>query len=222
MRDADVRFALLRDLAARFEGDANTRIVQEMGIWSGSVRVDVAVINGRLHGYEIKSAKDTLHRLDDQLSLYNQVFDEVTLVVADKHYYKASRKIPKWWGISIAVPQSDGTISIRKSRHSKPNANVVPLQLARLLWRSELLEILGRHDDDRGVRRGTSEVLALRLAQSLSLLELQAEVRNALKARTGWLPTVCLRQEKDADLRKIRPTEDGFRHLVADLSPRSA
>lgn len=189
MRDADVRHALLRDLGVQFEDDPETRIVQEMGIWSGSVRIDVAVINGRLHGYELKSAKDTLERLDDQAALYNQVFDEVTLVTADKHYYKAIKKIPRWWGISIAVPQKDGSVAIRVSRKAKPNKNVVPLQIARLLWRVELLEILARYGLDRGVRSGTAEAIAGRLAERLPLILLQQEVRSAIKARTGWLPT---------------------------------
>src|SRR5690242_16512429 len=119
MRDADVRQAVLADLALEYQGDASTRIVQEMGIWSGSVRIDVAVINGKLHGYELKSARDTLERLDAQAELYNQVFDHVTLVTAERHYYMAIKKIPRWWGISIAVPQKDGTVKIRQSRPPK-------------------------------------------------------------------------------------------------------
>lgn len=187
MRDADVRAALLRDLAREFEGDMSTRIVQEMGIWSGSVRVDVAVINGALHGYELKSARDTLERLEGQAELYSQVFDQVTLVVADKHYYKAAKRIPKWWGISVAVPQQDGVVAIRGSRAPKQNKKVVPIQLARLLWRQELLEILSRHEIDRGVRSATVEVMASRAAERLSLSVLKDEVRQALKIRSGWL-----------------------------------
>lgn len=46
MRDLDVRTALRRELAQQHSGDDRTLIVEEMGIWSGSVRVDVAVVNG--------------------------------------------------------------------------------------------------------------------------------------------------------------------------------
>jgi hypothetical protein len=217
MRDADVRHALLRDLDAQFRGDPDTRIVQEMGIWAGSVRIDVAVINGRLHGYELKSAKDTLERLDDQAALYNQVFDNVTLVTADKHYYKALKKVPKWWGISIAVPRKDGTISIRVSRKPRANKAVVPLQVARLLWKTELLEILERHQLVRGVRSGTSEAMASRLAERLQPSILREEVRRAIKARVGWLSKASdLPQAKDGDLRLCLPTGDDCQRPEAD------
>ena len=55
MRDRDVRCAVMAYLDRLHAGDADTRVVQEMGIWSGSVRVDIAVINGELHGFELKS-----------------------------------------------------------------------------------------------------------------------------------------------------------------------
>jgi len=187
MRDADVRTALLKSLAEQHAGDSETYVVQEMGVWSGTVRIDVAVINGQLNGYELKSAKDTLERLDAQAELYNQVFDHVTLVTAERHYLKAYKKIPKWWGITIAVPQKDGTVTLRLSRSAKPNRNVVPLQVARLLWRSEALELLERYGLDRGIRGGTIEALATRLAERLPLATLQDDVRSILKARAARL-----------------------------------
>jgi hypothetical protein len=187
MRDADVRASLLKSLAEEYAGDRETRIVQEMGIWAGSVRIDVAVINGRLHGFELKSARDTLERLDRQVELYRQVFDRVTLVVADKHLYKALHKIPEWWGISIAVPtRSDGVI-IRDSRPATRNPELVPLQVARLLWRAEALEILERHGLAKGYRSATADALASQLADRLAITTLRNEVRAALKARLGWL-----------------------------------
>ena len=51
MRDADIRKAVRTMLDAQHVGDDDTRIVEEMGVWSGSVRVDIAVINGELHGF---------------------------------------------------------------------------------------------------------------------------------------------------------------------------
>ena len=79
MRDLDVRTAVRAQLVAAHADDDNTRIVEEMGIWSGSVRVDVAVINGELAGWELKSARDNLRRLPQQAELYSQVFDRMTI-----------------------------------------------------------------------------------------------------------------------------------------------
>jgi len=187
MRDADVRSAVLADLGAKYAGDCDTRIVEEMGIWSGSVRIDVAVINGRLHGYELKSARDNLDRLDRQVELYRQVFDRVTLVTADKHVYKAYSKIPEWWGISIAALSSNGKISVRESRAARRNPELVPIQVARLLWRDEALAILERCGLDKGYRSANADELALRLVEFIPVTTLRREVRTALKSRAGWL-----------------------------------
>jgi hypothetical protein len=48
-------------------------MLDEFGLEHGEVRVDVAVINGELHGYEIKSERDTLERLPRQVKAYSAV-----------------------------------------------------------------------------------------------------------------------------------------------------
>src|SRR5579864_2664888 len=113
MRDSDVRTAVRAWLNAKYAADPNTRIVEEMGIWSGSVRIDIAVINGELHGFELKSERDTLARLEGQAELYSQVFDRMTLVTAERHLNKAQSKIPPWWGITTADFGSDRTIALK-------------------------------------------------------------------------------------------------------------
>lgn len=186
MRDAEVRAAVLEMLTQRH--DADTRIVQEMGIWAGSVRVDVAVINGELQGYELKSARDTLERLPAQARLYSQVFDRVVLVAADRHAVPAMDKIiPKWWGVTLAYVDEGGATKLREIEQPKLNPNIDPLQLARLLWRDEALSVLKKYNLDRGMRSRTVEIIATRLAKQLSLNALRHEVRETLKKRAGWL-----------------------------------
>src|SRR6185312_2727790 len=96
MRDSDVRKATLAMLAALHEGDNTTRIVEEMGVWSGAVRVDIAVINGKLWGYELKSDSDTLERLPRQAEIYGKVFDRMTLIVGNRHADRAFKVVPRW------------------------------------------------------------------------------------------------------------------------------
>ncbi|HEX2652354.1 MAG TPA: sce7726 family protein, partial [Xanthobacteraceae bacterium] len=115
MRDADVRRAVRAMLDQRHAGDLDTYIVEEMGIWSGSVRIDIAVINGELCGFELKSDRDTLERLPLQSDLYSRVFDRVDLVIGRRHAQKAETYIPEWWGIQIASPADDG-VSLRQKR----------------------------------------------------------------------------------------------------------
>lgn len=186
MRDVDVRIAVRSLLAREHLGDADTRIVEEMGIWNGAVRIDLAVINGEMAGYELKSAKDTLSRLPAQATLYNAVFDRVHLVAAEKHVSPAIAGIPAWWGILVAVQADDG-VRLECFRQSAINDDVQPIQIARLLWRDEAIAILERHQATRGVRSATREKVASRLIDTLSIDELRLEVRTCLKRRETWL-----------------------------------
>jgi hypothetical protein len=187
MRDIDVRLAVRKSLDDAHAGDSETRIVEEMGIWAGSVRVDIAVINGELHGVELKSARDTLERLPNQITLYSEVFDRMTLVVAERHVEKAIASIPGWWGVVVATNDSQECVRLHPVRSGSENLGLSPLQIARLLWRSEALSILQRTFRDKGVRSKSSDVVARRLAESLPVDILRAEVRVALRARFNWL-----------------------------------
>lgn len=185
MRDSDVRAAVRTYLQAQYADDS--RIVEEMGIWSGTVRIDIAVINGELHGFELKSERDTLARLTEQAELYSQVFDRMTLVTAKRHLDKAISKIPSWWGITEAYFATGDSVRLKPIKKGERNKDIDPIQLARLLWRPEALAILERRGLSRGYKSRTADVIAARLAEMLSPNELAAEVRFVLKSRTDWL-----------------------------------
>lgn len=193
MRDIDVRVALRSRLFAEHKGDSDTRVVEEMGIWSGSVRIDVAVINGELSGYEIKSDRDTLERLPVQAEIYSRSFDRVSLVVGAKHVKKANAIVPKWWGIIIARESENGLL-LSERRTPKLNPRPDPVMVARLLWRDEALRILEQHDLDRGFRSKPAETIYNRLADELPYIRLSQHVRHALKTRKGWLRQEISRQ----------------------------
>lgn len=186
MRDADVRDVVRRSLQDAHRDDLDTRIVEEMGIWGGSARIDVAVINGELHGVELKSERDTLARLDRQIELYDKVFDRVTLVVGLNHLDGALRKAPEWWGLTTALPTDSGIV-LSAHREAAMNPAVSAFHLARLMWRDEALECLARHGGTRGLVRAASDALAEVLAARLDLTTLRLEVRTKLKSRTNWL-----------------------------------
>ena len=68
-KDQDIRSVLNQKLEKKYR-DADTIIINELGLLQGLCRVDVAVINGIIHGYEIKSEADTLERLPLQAKLW--------------------------------------------------------------------------------------------------------------------------------------------------------
>jgi hypothetical protein len=188
MRDSDVRRAVLDWLAGEHAHEMErTRIVEEMGVWSGSVRIDVAVINGSLSGYELKSDRDTLERLPFQRDLYGRVFDFVHLVVGSRHLEKATALVPEWWGVRVAV-MCNGAVELRRHREPQRNPSPDPYLVAQLLWKDEALRVLEAFDLATGWRSKKIKLIHQRLATELPFDELQEHVRNALKARPlEWL-----------------------------------
>jgi hypothetical protein len=186
LRDTDVRRALLHRLEVQYSDDDATRIVEEMGVWSGSVRIDVAVINGELSGFELKSDRDTLDRLPLQAELYSKVFDRVTLVCGERHAVKATQLVPAWWGITVANDGING-VSLEDSRPSEGNPAADPYLIAQLLWRTEVVSILGRTGIGRGLSGMRVKELHTLLASTLDRKNLAEVVRTALKARADWL-----------------------------------
>jgi hypothetical protein len=68
--DSEIRTALHSKKLSRLRSSQEVLIVDELGLAHARSRVDIAVINGCLHGYEIKSAQDTLARLPAQIATY--------------------------------------------------------------------------------------------------------------------------------------------------------
>lgn len=184
MRDADVRSALIARLMAQHENDPDTRIVEEMGVWSGHVRIDVAVINGELCGFELKSDRDTLARLPNQAQIYSRVFDRVELVVGTRHSKEAIKLVPKWWGITTAQMVDRG-IELSPVRTAKRNPRLEPYLIAQLLWKAESLELLAKNGLAEGWKSKKVKDIHVRLAECLPLDELRDGVRASLKMRPG-------------------------------------
>jgi hypothetical protein len=184
MRDADVRGALHAILDEQHPDREDTRFVDELDL-CGMVRVDVAVINGTLSGYELKSDRDNLNRLENQVVYYSKVLDHATLVVGERHHAHAVQSLPDWWGVMVAVQTGEAT-TLHDDRPATWNATVEPLALAQLLWREEALDELTVRGLDRGVRSKPRTALWQVLAAEVPTTELRATVRRRLKDRAGW------------------------------------
>jgi len=182
MRDSDVRMALRHKLQCKHAHDRSTRIVEEMGIWSGAVRIDMAVINGQLAGFELKSDSDTLLRLPYQIEIYGKVFDRVTLVVGRKLYAEAIECIPHWWGCVLAEMKNDKVV-LQPKRRARRNPGLDAHVLAQLLWKDEAVAILEKRGLAGGRRSKRAAEITDQLVENLSYRQLASHVRDALKAR---------------------------------------
>jgi hypothetical protein len=159
---------------------------REWSIGVGATRVDVAAINGRIIGCEVKSARDNFGRLPSQVELYSAILDTAVLAVEGPAAAERARHLlPNWWGIWLARPTARGAVfDVIQEPGSNPSPD--PMSIAQLLWRDEAYSILDTRGLSGGLRKATRWRLWEALAAQLPLPELQLDVRNAIKARPEW------------------------------------
>jgi hypothetical protein len=186
--DSEIRKALKENLAAAFRADPETLILEELGLRHGATRVDIVVVNGFLHGFEVKSDRDTLKRLARQVRMYSEILDYVTLVVGRRHARKAEPAVPCWWGIQVAEHGRDGQLQLLDVRRPSENPSPDKVAIAKLLWRDEALAFLEELGSADGLRSKPRRTIYGRLAEVVPLDGLRARVRHQLKSRTDWRP----------------------------------
>jgi len=190
--DIIIRSVLKKDLINRHAQDEKVRIIEELGIKHGTARVDIAVVNGIMHGYEIKSDQDTLQRLPEQMNVFNSVFDKMTLVVGKNHLYQAINMVPEWWGIIVAKINNNGSVIFNVIRGEEFNKNQDSVSIARLLWREEALKILEKNNEANGFHSKPRDLIYEKLAGVLDQKILSEEVRETIFLRTDWRPDAPL------------------------------
>lgn len=186
LRDLDIRNALKKRLTDEYKNDPNTLIIDELGLCQGVSRIDIAVINGRILGYEIKSGKDTLERLPVQIEIYNKVFDEITIVTCENHSRKVMDLIPEWWGIYLVGKAENDPIGFIELRSPKNNPSIDLFSIAQLLWRNESITILKRRGFAKGIISKPRFEAWGRLVKNLNPDELKKSVRDQLRIRANW------------------------------------
>ncbi len=183
---ADIRYALYARHLHRIRARPDTLVINELGLAHAKCRIDVAVINGCIHGYEIKSAIDTLGRLDRQLKIYCQTLQKLTLVVATKHVDAVMGIIPKWCGLIEVKEGPRGGISFHRMQKSQSNPHVKPYMVAHLLWREEVKDLL----KERGVAlrdlQGNRKQLYKMLCKTMSLNEITTSILGCMEHRKAW------------------------------------
>jgi hypothetical protein len=67
----------------------------------GECKADLAILNGTSTVYEVKSERDSLSRLERQLSAYAKVFAQVYVIVAEPHLDAVRGSVPRDVGIMV-------------------------------------------------------------------------------------------------------------------------
>lgn len=184
LADADVRPALRARVLKRHAKEPDTVLLDELGVCRGQVRVDLAVVNGLFHGFEIKSDRDTLRRLEGQVEVYSKVLDRATLVAGEHHLAAAMAMIPDWWGVWRIEEFKAGPI-FKQVRRERRNPSREARALVEMLWADEAVSLLEAKNLARGVRGKPRHVVWDRVCEHLELEEIAAAVRAHLKATAG-------------------------------------
>lgn len=186
MNDVEIRQNFHRKRLRWQHAQKDTLVIDELGLHHGKCRADIAVINGHLVGYEIKSNNDSLCRLEDQVKAYNAVFDKVFIVVGDRYINSIKNYIPEWWGGIASVRGLRGAVNFDIIREARTNKKIDPISIAQLLWRNEVEEILQQKKLPPQILRQPRAVLHKYLINTLNICELRKCVREYIKKRKNW------------------------------------
>jgi len=170
----------------KYHADENTLVIDELGLNHGKNRADIAVVNGLMIGYEIKSDTDSLYRLEKQIKSYNEIFDEINIIVGLRHFKNICKNLPEWWGIITVEKISKNSVKFNLVRKPRRNKNILPTSIARLLWRDEVIRLLKQKNVSSKTLRLPRSYLYETLANTMTTNELRQSVRKALKMRKNW------------------------------------
>ena len=184
MNDPTIRGLLRQTELAPYLVDQSSKVVEELKLPVAGARIDFAVFNCHLHGFEIKSAVDTLQRLPNQLIAYSKVFDYLTIVTELKYHERILHIVPHWVGVSICWSKGKENF-FDVIQPPSYNDNKDGFYIAQLLWHSELVDLIKEAAIPfrKHYRRW---ILCELLANNFNTPDLAALVRTKIKQRKTW------------------------------------
>lgn len=134
-------------------------------------------------GFEFKSDRDTLKRLERQVHDYERFCDRNYLVTGQKYKDKAPDEIPEHWGIYVVYLDNEETLQLECVRKAQPNTKRMRFHnQLRLLWRSELIPLIRKYQLG-GVTRKNKLELVRTLEHNLEKEVLRRELLDTLIER---------------------------------------
>lgn len=155
-------------------------LVNEMVVGDWSRRADLAVVNGKLHAFEIKSDLDTLNRLEGQIGTYLLRFDKVTVVTTQKHLTRIKGMTPDNVEIWV-ISDTEGATGIRVVRRGQTKEVTNMRILCGFLLKTELAAFLRQQGQKIGA--DTYRETLIDLVEKFPVSRLRAYLLSAIKVR---------------------------------------
>ncbi|MEO6680356.1 MAG: sce7726 family protein [Pseudomonas sp.] len=185
-RDFEIRHHFHQKKLRHYHECPNTLVIDELGVAHGKIRADIAVLNGTIHGFEIKSSKDTLSRLPEQLIEYSRCFEKVSIIAAPNHLDKLLLMLPEWCGIILATKGSKGGVTFKTIRRAKKNPHIEIHAMAYFLWRKEIIDILTQFGVNERSLKTSREKLYRLLPAKIKTKELTQLIKEKFMSRIDW------------------------------------
>ncbi|WP_417832197.1 sce7726 family protein [Terasakiella sp.] len=184
--DKEIRKAIHKKLLRKYHNCEETIVIDELGVEHGRNRIDIAVLNGLLHGYEIKSSLDTLNRLGAQIESFAKCFEKLTLIVAPNHLETTLEEVPSWIGVIEASKGSRGAIHFKSVRNPKINPNLNVFYMSHLLWKPEAISLLENKGVSLKELKGSRKNLYTLIAEKYDVRGLTEEIKRCFFSRSNW------------------------------------
>ncbi len=180
LRDDQMRSILFEYYETRGE---RLRFFEEF-CFGRKTRADALLVTeSEMIGFEFKSDKDHLNRLERQIHDYERFCDRNYLVTGQKFKKTATEKIPEHWGVYCIYLDDENVLQLECVRKAEPNKKRMRLHnQLRLLWRSELIPLIKKYHLG-GVTAYNKLELVRKLEHHLPKDQLQQELLDALIER---------------------------------------
>lgn len=203
----DAAFAILKKKAYRYEYAYKSAITHKLllGVHSlrtasmltefrvGACKADLVILNGTSTVYEIKSERDNLDRLANQITTYRKVFAKVNIIAGENHIDAVLALVPSDVGVLLLNDRFQIT-TIREA----PNRsnNIDPRSVFESIHKREAIAIL----DMMGipipnVPNTRFHAAMIDIFSTLPATELHACMISVLKATRSLLPLSSLVKE---------------------------
>ncbi|EAM1086326.1 ABC transporter [Salmonella enterica] len=179
LREQEVKVALIEWLYKKgMLSDAT--IINEMVVANWSRRADLAIANGSLQAFEIKSDFDSLKRLDGQLKIFKSSFEKVTIVCAPKFTSEVSKRVSSDVGV-VEFQSNNSGVRFKIIQKGRVCSRLNKFIYLGFLLKSELKDLLNQHGItfSNELHRDCLEVLA----SKLSLNKIREFVITSIKNR---------------------------------------
>lgn len=153
---------------------------------TGSSKADVVILNGTATVYEIKSERDSLARLANQVENYKRVFARVNVIASEGHIEGILEKVPEDVGV-VCLSKRYQISTVREAVDCPER--ICPVTVFESLRMAESIEILMSMGVTVPVVPNTQRHAALReLFATLDPVELHVEMVRTLKRTRDLAP----------------------------------